>query len=72
MLHAAASAWPADRPPVDNLKYEPPGRLTLAAPGWSPEQITEFGNQLRPSGWSVESVNGALVVSRAAPSGLKP
>ena len=29
MLQAAAAAWPADRPPVDNLRFEP-GRLTLA------------------------------------------
>ena len=70
LLLAAASAWPSDRPPVENLRYEP-GRLTLAAPGWSPEQINQFVNQLRPSGWQVESTNGTLTLSRA-PSGPKP
>jgi len=70
LLLAAASAWPADRPPVDNLRYEP-GRLTLAAPGWSPEQINQFVHQLRPSGWQVDSTNGTLTLSRA-PSGSKP
>lgn len=70
LLLAAASAWPGDRPPVDNLRYEP-GRLTIAAPGWSPEQINQFIGQLRPSGWQVESTNGALTLSRA-PSGPKP
>lgn len=70
MLAAAASAWPPDRPPVENLKYEP-GRLTLAAQGWSPEQVTQFVNQLRPSGWLVEPANGTLTLSRAAP-GARP
>lgn len=64
LLLAAASAWPADRPPVDNLRYEA-GRLTLAATGWSPEQINQFVNQLRPSGWQVESTNGTLTLRRA-------
>jgi general secretion pathway protein L len=70
LLLAAASAWPGDRPPVDNLRYEP-GRLTIAAPGWSPEQINQFISQLRPSGWQVESTNATLTLSRA-PSGPKP
>ena len=63
MLQLAASAWPADRPPVDNLRFEP-GKLTLAAAGWSPEQIAQFGNQLRPRGWQVEASNGVLIVTR--------
>ena len=34
MLQAAAAAWPSERPPVENLRFEP-GKLTLAASGWS-------------------------------------
>jgi len=63
MLQLAASAWPADRPPVDNLRFEP-GKLTLAAAGWSPEQIAQFGNLLRPRGWQVDAADGRLVVTR--------
>ncbi|HZE92080.1 MAG TPA: type II secretion system protein GspL [Rhizobacter sp.] len=63
MLQAAASAWPGDRPPVDNLRYEP-GKLTLAAAGWSPEQIAQFRSQLRPGGWQVEAIDGRLTLSR--------
>jgi general secretion pathway protein L len=64
MLQAAASAWPGDRPPVDNLRYEP-GKLTLSAAGWSQPQIDQFRNQLRPSGWQVESQDGRVTLSRA-------
>jgi general secretion pathway protein L len=67
MLQAAANAWPGDRPPVDNLRYEP-GRLTLSAAGWNPEQIEQFRNQLRPRGWQVEALDGRVTLSRA-PSG---
>jgi general secretion pathway protein L len=63
MLQAAASAWPGDRPPVDNLRYEP-GKLTLSAAGWDPAQIEQFRNQLRPSGWQVEAVDGRVTISR--------
>ncbi len=65
MLQAAASAWPADRPAVDTLRFEP-GRLTLSAPGWSPEQVDQFRSVLRPGGWQVEAAEGRLVLSRAA------
>ncbi|HET7793221.1 MAG TPA: type II secretion system protein GspL [Rhizobacter sp.] len=65
MLLAAASAWPGDRPPVDALRYEP-GKLSLSAPGWEPAQVDQFRNQLRPSGWQVEAINGNVVVTRLA------
>lgn len=68
MLQAAANAWPGDRPPVDNLRYEP-GRLTLSAAGWNPAQIDQFRNQLRPGGWQVEAIDGRLTVSRASAGG---
>lgn len=64
MLMAAASAWPADRPAVDTLRYES-GRLTLAAAGWSEQQLAQFRSVLQPAGWQVESNGGQLVLSRA-------
>jgi general secretion pathway protein L len=66
MLQAAATAWPADRPPVDSIRFEP-GRLTLSAVGWSDEQIAQFRSLLRPNGWAVEAAEGRLVVSRVRP-----
>jgi general secretion pathway protein L len=65
MLQAAAAAWPPERPPVDNLRFEG-GKLTLAAPGWSEPQITQFRNLLRPAGWQVDASEGRLVLSRVA------
>lgn len=64
MLQAAASAWPAERPPVDNLRFEP-GKLTLSAPGWSEAQIAQFRSLLQPAGWLVDASEGRLVLTRA-------
>jgi general secretion pathway protein L len=65
MLLAAASAWPAEQPPVDRLRYEP-GKLSLAASAWPQPQIDEFRARLRPAGWSVvPSGDGQLTLSRA-------
>ena len=66
MLQAAASAWPADRPPVDSVKFEP-GKLTLSATGWTDEQVAQFRSLLRPNGWAVESSEGRVILSRARP-----
>ena len=66
MLQAAASAWPADRPPVETLRFEP-GRLTLSATGWNDAQIGQFRSLLRTSGWAVEASEGRLILSRARP-----
>jgi general secretion pathway protein L len=67
-LHAAASAWPADRPPAETLRFEG-GRLTLGASGWSAAQIEQFRSLLRPAGWSVEAAEGRLTVGRAKGAG---
>lgn len=69
MLQAAASAWPADRPAVDSLRFEP-GRLTLSAPGWSAPQIDQFRSLLRAGGWRVEATEGRLTLSRAPAGSL--
>ncbi len=64
LLGAAALAWPAERPAVDSLRYEP-GRLTLAAAGWGNQEVEQFRSRLRPAGWQVESTEGRLIVTRA-------
>ena len=64
LIQAAAAAWPGELAPVEQLRFEP-GRLTLTASSWSPEQIEQFRARLRPQGLQVESAQGRLVVSRA-------
>jgi general secretion pathway protein L len=64
MLQAAAAAWPNERPPVENLRFEP-GKMTLAASGWSDAQIEQFRGVLRPAGFQVDAGEGRIVVSRA-------
>jgi general secretion pathway protein L len=66
LLNAAAAAWPDGMPPVASLRFEP-GRLSFSAAGWNAPQIEQFSSQLRPAGWRIESANGALSLSRAAP-----
>jgi general secretion pathway protein L len=61
LLSAAALAWPAGRPPLDGLRFEP-GRLTLPAAGWSPAEIETFRTQLRQGGWIVEANGGQLTL----------
>jgi general secretion pathway protein L len=63
MLQAAAAAWPGERPPVENVRFEP-GKLTLAASGWSDRQIEQFRSALRPAGFRVDASEGRLVVTR--------
>jgi general secretion pathway protein L len=64
MLQAAAAAWPGERPPVENLRFEP-GKLTLAASGWSDAQIEQFRAALKPTGFRVDASEGRLVLTRA-------
>jgi general secretion pathway protein L len=69
MLQAAAAAWPGERPPVENLRYES-GKLTLSAVGWSDAQIEQFRSVLRPAGVRVDASEGRLVLTRARGSSL--
>ena len=64
MLQAAAAAWPNERPPVENLRYEP-GKLTIAASGWTDAQIEQFRGVLQPAGFQVNASEGRIVVTRA-------
>ncbi len=64
LLQAAASAWPTDRPPVDNFQFKE-GRLSLAASGWSDSQVEQFRSHLN-TGLQVESAEGRLTLSRVS------
>lgn len=62
LLQAAAGAWPAELPPVDNFQFKD-GRLSLAAAGWSNNQIEQFRTRLN-AGLQIESAEGRLTLSR--------
>lgn len=70
LLGAAATAWPADRPPAEALAFEP-GRLTVSAQGWSPAQVDNFRSQLQSEGWQLDASEGKLTLSRASAQGRR-
>jgi len=70
LLGAAAAAWPEGQGPAPTLRFEP-GRLTLSAPGWSEQQLSQFRERLRPGGWAVESAEGRISLSRTAAPGAR-
>jgi general secretion pathway protein L len=69
MLQAAAAAWPGERPPVETLRFEP-GKLTLAANGWSDAQIEQFRSLLRPAGLQVDASEGRIILTRTRTGSL--
>ncbi|MET0383750.1 MAG: type II secretion system protein GspL [Burkholderiaceae bacterium] len=68
LLQAAESAWPQTHSPIDGLRFEP-GKLTLPAVGWTPQEIERFTTQLRAAGVDVQSGAGKLVLSRRPQDG---
>ncbi|WP_457422693.1 type II secretion system protein GspL [Roseateles sp. P5_E7] len=70
LLGAAATAWPADRPPAEALAFEP-GRLTVSAQGWGPPQVDNFRSQLQSDGWQLDASEGKLTISRASAQGRR-
>jgi general secretion pathway protein L len=64
LLAAAASAWPEAQGPLQMLRFEP-GKLTLSATGWNEPQMAQFRDRLRTGGWSVDSAEGRITLSRA-------
>lgn len=63
LLYAAESAWPSSRGPMDSLKFEP-GRLSLSASGWTPQEIERFRTQLQAVGVALEANAGRMTLSR--------
>lgn len=68
LLQAAAAAWPPEQEAVEQIRFEP-GKLSLTATSWSPEQVEQFRAQLRQQGLQVEAREGKLVLSRARGAG---
>jgi general secretion pathway protein L len=65
LLQAAAQAWPADRGPVDALRFDG-ASLGFAAAGWTDAQVDTLRRRLAPDGWRVDAADGRLTLSRAA------
>ena len=62
LMQAAESAWPQSHSPIESLNFEP-GRLTLPANGWTPQEIERFTTQLRAANVDVQSGTGKLLLS---------
>lgn len=67
-LAAATQAWPDGQAAVQSLRYDA-GRLTLVVGTWNGDQVERFRARLRSAGWSVESAEGRLVLSRGGDGG---
>ncbi|WP_246312102.1 type II secretion system protein GspL [Pseudaquabacterium terrae] len=68
LLALAARGWPDGQAPVQQLQYEP-GKLSLAAAGWAPQQIEQFRTRVEAAGARVTHDGGRLVVRTAAAAG---
>lgn len=64
LLAAAAAAWPDGAAPAQSLRFEP-GKLTLAAIGWSEAQVAAFRDRVRRAGYTAELSGGQIVLKRA-------
>ncbi|HTP71210.1 MAG TPA: type II secretion system protein GspL [Burkholderiaceae bacterium] len=64
-LAAAAISWPDGLPPLQGLQFAG-GKLTLVIGVWSADQVERFRSSLRQTGWSVESAEGRLVLTRTS------
>lgn len=63
-LAMATLAWPDGQAPVQSLRFES-SKLTLVVTGWSADQIERFRARLRSAGWTLDSAEGRLTLSRA-------
>lgn len=59
LMFAAAAAWPAGKPPAEAVRFEP-GRLSLPAADWRPDEIERFNAQLQAVGYSAVVADGRL------------
>ncbi len=65
LLAASAAAWPERQGPAQNLRFQT-GQLSIAANGWTPDDIRQFTERLRPGGFATTAEGGRVTVSRAA------
>jgi len=70
LLALAARAWPDGQAPVQQLRFES-GKLSLAAIGWSPQQLQQFKSRVEPAGVQVDSSDGRVTLSRAGAGAAK-
>ena len=64
VLAATAAAWPDGQPPAAQMRFEP-GRLSLPATGWAPQQVDALRQRLGALGWALDQADGRLVVAKA-------
>lgn len=70
MLAAVSAAWPDNQGPLQGLRFQL-GQLTLVTAGWSADDVRQFSERLRPTGWAVDPQPGRLVVTRPSPSAAR-
>lgn len=68
LLYAAAAAWPPGRPPVPSVSFEP-GRLSLSAADWRPDEVDAFRDRLQAVGYTAVLAEGRVQVRRAPRAG---
>ena len=66
MLAAAALAWPEGQAPATQLRFEP-GHLSWPAASLPVSQAEALRNRLLPTGWTLETVEGRLMMRRTTP-----
>lgn len=66
LMAAVSSAWPDAQGPMQNLRFQT-GQLSLSASGWSPNDLRQFSERLKPAGWTVTSQGGRVLVTRMTP-----
>ena len=63
MLAALATAWPADRAPLEALNYEP-GLLSFGANDWTEPQLEQLRQGLG-AGWTLQPDQGRMTLRRS-------
>jgi general secretion pathway protein L len=64
LLALASGAWPDAQGPMQSLRFFT-GQLSLATNPWTPEELRQFSERLRPAGWNVSNQNGRITLTRS-------
>jgi general secretion pathway protein L len=65
LLALASGAWPESQGPMQSMRFFT-GQLSLATNPWTPEELRQFTERLKPTGWTVSSQNGRITLVRSA------